>query len=52
MIGSTGTDTKCDWLREIGFDHVFNYKTKRVDDALKEFAPQGVDVYFDNVGHS
>ncbi|PVD24194.1 hypothetical protein C0Q70_14664 [Pomacea canaliculata] len=50
VIGSTGTDTKCDWLREIGFDHVFNYKTKRVDDALKEFAPQGVDVYFDNVG--
>lgn len=51
MIGSAGSDDKCDWLKEIGFDHVFNYKKRSVDDALKEFAPEGVDLYFDNVGH-
>lgn len=52
VIGSAGSDEKCDWLKEIGFDHVFNYKTRTVDDALTEFAPEGVDVYFDNVGNS
>ncbi|PVD24193.1 hypothetical protein C0Q70_14663 [Pomacea canaliculata] len=48
VIGSAGSDDKCDWLKEIGFDHVFNYKKRSVDDALKEFAPEGVDLYFDN----
>ena len=49
MIGSAGTKEKCDWLKELGFDHVFNYKETSVDDALKQFAPNGVDLHFDNV---
>jgi len=50
VIGSAGTKAKCDWLKELGFDHVFNYKETTVDDALKQFAPGGIDCYFDNVG--
>ncbi|PVD24191.1 hypothetical protein C0Q70_14661 [Pomacea canaliculata] len=50
VIGSAGSKEKCDWLQELGFDHVFNYKEKSVDEALTEMAPDGVDIYFDNVG--
>ncbi|KAK7102806.1 prostaglandin reductase 1-like [Littorina saxatilis] len=50
VIGSAGSKEKCDWLKEIGFDHVFNYKETSVDDTLKKFAPDGIDLYFDNVG--
>lgn len=34
----------------MGFDHVFNYKTQNVSEELKKVAPEGVDIYFDNVG--
>jgi NADPH-dependent curcumin reductase CurA len=50
VIGSAGSDEKVRWLREIGFDAAFNYKTAPVFNQLREAAPQGIDVYFDNVG--
>jgi len=50
VIGFAGTDDKCAWLKELGYDHVFNYKKIGVAEALKEAAPTGVDCYFDNVG--
>ena len=51
VIGFAGTDAKCAWLRQIGFDVAINYKTcTDIDAALKEAAPKGVDCYFDNVG--
>jgi NADPH-dependent curcumin reductase CurA len=50
VIGSAGTDEKVRWLNELGFDAAFNYKTAPVADQLREAAPQGIDVYFDNVG--
>ena len=51
VIGFAGTDAKCAWLRELGFDVAINYKTcADIDAALKEAAPKGVDCYFDNVG--
>ena len=50
VIGFAGNDEKVEWLKTLGFDHVYNYKKKEVPDALKEAAPEGVDCYFDNVG--
>ena len=51
VIGFAGTDAKCAWLRQLGFDTAINYKTcADIDAALKEAAPKGVDCYFDNVG--
>jgi NADPH-dependent curcumin reductase CurA len=50
VIGSAGSEEKLDWLREIGFDGVFSYREQSVRDALRELAPDGIDVYFDNVG--
>lgn len=51
VIGFAGSDEKCEWLaKEIGFDHVINYKKGNVAEQLKKAAPDGVDCYFDNVG--
>jgi NADPH-dependent curcumin reductase CurA len=50
VIGSAGSDDKVRWLREIGFDAAFNYRAGSVLDQLREAAPDGIDVYFDNVG--
>ncbi|KAF0306888.1 Prostaglandin reductase 1 [Amphibalanus amphitrite] len=51
VIGFAGTDDKCAWIRQLGFDVAINYKTcADIDAALKEAAPDGVDCYFDNVG--
>ncbi len=50
-IGLAGSDAKCAYLKEIGFDVAINYKTAGdLAAALKEAAPKGIDVYFDNVG--
>jgi NADPH-dependent curcumin reductase CurA len=50
VIGSAGSDQKVKWLREIGFDAAFNYRTASVVEQLRAAAPAGIDVYFDNVG--
>lgn len=51
VVGIAGSDAKCEWLEhDLGFDACINYRTENVDAALKSHAPQGVDVYFDNVG--
>ncbi len=52
VIGSVGSDEKAKWLQdELGIDFAFNYKSyPNIEDALKEFAPDGIDIYFDNVG--
>jgi len=51
VVGSAGSAEKVALLRdELGFDAAFNYKDGRVRDLLREAAPEGIDVYFDNVG--
>src|SRR3984957_9338315 len=51
VIGSAGSDDKCQWLKnELGLDAVINYKKQELRTALKAAAPRGIDVYFDNVG--
>jgi NADPH-dependent curcumin reductase CurA len=50
VIGSAGSDEKVRWLAEIGFDAAFNYKDAPVAAQLRQAAPDGIDVYFDNVG--
>ncbi|MEU1280104.1 NADP-dependent oxidoreductase [Streptomyces sp. NPDC005805] len=51
VIGSAGSDEKVRRLvEEYGFDAAFNYKNGPVLEQLKEAAPDGIDVYFDNVG--
>jgi len=46
-----GTDEKCQYIKELGYDTAINYKTTSdMGAALKQHCPQGVDVYFDNVG--
>ncbi|MFE0251131.1 NADP-dependent oxidoreductase [Streptomyces sp. NPDC059010] len=51
VIGSAGSDEKVKLLvEEYGFDAAFNYKNGPVWEQLKEAAPDGIDVYFDNVG--
>ena len=52
VVGSTGSDEKVDWLqKEAGLDAAFNYKeTGDLLDELKKRCPDGIDVYFDNVG--
>jgi NADPH-dependent curcumin reductase CurA len=51
VIGSAGGPEKVKFLKEIGVDHAIDYKaTKNLTKALLEAAPNGIDVYFDNVG--
>ncbi len=49
-VGIAGGQDKCDYLRSIGFDAAIDYKHQDVQAALKEYCPEGVNVYFDNVG--
>jgi NADPH-dependent curcumin reductase CurA len=52
VVGIAGTDEKARYVvEELGFDSAFNYKSARNYRAkLKTLCPQGIDVYFDNVG--
>jgi NADPH-dependent curcumin reductase CurA len=51
VVGIAGGKDKCHWLTsELGFDAAVDYKDGAVFKALKAAAPNGIDVYFDNVG--
>ncbi|XP_060081386.1 prostaglandin reductase 1-like [Ylistrum balloti] len=50
VVGCAGTEDKCKWLKELGFDEVFNYKKVDLSEALKTAAPDGYDCFFDNIG--
>jgi hypothetical protein len=50
VVGSAGTPAKLARLGELGFDAGFDYHDRPVRDRLREAAPDGVDIYVDNVG--
>lgn len=51
VAGSAGSDDKIAYLKdELGFDAAFNYKTENVHKAVRAANPNGIDVYFENVG--
>ena len=51
VVGIAGGVQKCDHLlKDLGFDATIDYKTEDVDAALSEHCPNGIDIYFDNVG--
>jgi NADPH-dependent curcumin reductase len=51
VVGLAGDDEKCKYvIEELGFDACINYKTLDVKKSLREICPEGIDVYFDNVG--
>ncbi|MGY8910731.1 MAG: zinc-binding dehydrogenase, partial [Flavobacteriales bacterium] len=51
VIGIAGGKEKCDYLiNELGFDEAIDYKSENIYSALKAKCPQGIDIYFDNVG--
>jgi len=51
VVGFAGSDEKCRWLeREVGYDATINYRAGDTEAAIAAACPEGVDVYFDNVG--
>lgn len=51
VVGLAGTDDKCSWIKnDLGFDEAINYRHQNVPAALAAACPEGIDVYFDNVG--
>jgi NADPH-dependent curcumin reductase len=51
VVGIAGSEEKCRWLKDkLGFDAAINYKTESVLESLQQHCPDGIDVYFENVG--
>lgn len=51
VIGSVGSDEKLNFItKDLGFDSGFNYKMEKPLDALNRLAPDGIDIYYENVG--
>ena len=50
VIGSAGGPDKCDYVRSLGADAAIDYRSGPILKSLAVAAPEGIDVYFDNVG--
>ena len=51
VVGLAGTPEKCAWIvDELGFDAAVNYRTDDVAARLRSLCPDGIDLYYDNVG--
>lgn len=53
VVGIAGGAQKCAWLTdELGFDAAIDYKTENVENRLATLCPEGINIFFDNVGGS
>lgn len=51
VVGIAGGPEKCAWIKEeLGFDAAIDYRKEDVLESLREHCPNGIDIYFDNVG--
>ena len=51
VVGIAGGEKKCQYVvKELGFDSAIDYKSEEVRKSLRTHCPNGIDVYFDNVG--
>ena len=51
VIGSVGSDEKLEFIKkDLKFDDGFNYKREKPAEGLKRVAPNGIDIYYENVG--
>ena len=51
VVGIAGSDDKCNWLKnDLKVDKVVNYKKQPILNKLRETCPNGIDIYFENVG--
>jgi NADPH-dependent curcumin reductase CurA len=51
VVGIAGSADKCKWIKdELGCDAVINYREENLHKALKAACPNGIDMYFENVG--
>jgi NADPH-dependent curcumin reductase len=50
VVGTAGGKEKCDYLLSLGFDVAIDYKNEDVNLALKDHCPEGISIFFDNVG--
>ena len=49
VVGCAGSDEKVAYLKSIGFDEAFNYKTNNFGEAMKAACPDGIDCFVDHV---
>jgi len=51
VVGIAGSADKCQWLvNELGYDDAINYKAENCEQRIAELFPDGIDLFFDNVG--
>lgn len=50
VVGIAGGEAKCDLAKSLGCEEAIDYKATDIPSAIKEFFPEGIDLYFDNVG--
>jgi NADPH-dependent curcumin reductase len=50
VVGTAGSDAKCDYLKSIGFDVAINYKTENIAERLAKDCPEKISILYDNVG--
>ncbi len=51
ILGIAGGKEKCKYVKEVlNFDYVIDYKSENINNKIKEYCPEGINVYFDNVG--